>query len=178
MARFAPGNLRYPVTSGVLQAADAAVRERMARVPCKRRRSPAAETERSRVETTQTVIRTPQGFDMGALVGPQDSNLRRIEAALDARITVRGDTITIEGDALEAQMAASLFSDCIKAVERDGELSESAVERAIELVRSGDFAPEALREDILLTYRGRSVRPKTAGQATPATPACSTKIPR
>ena len=37
-------------------------------------------------------------------------------------------------------------------------------ERAVELLRQGEFAPSLLREDILLTYRGRAIRPKTAGQ--------------
>ena len=36
--------------------------------------------------------------------------------------------------------------------------------RAVELLRQGEFAPSILREDILLTYRGRAIRPKTAGQ--------------
>ncbi|MDD7689629.1 MAG: PhoH family protein, partial [Ellagibacter isourolithinifaciens] len=35
---------------------------------------------------------------------------------------------------------------------------------SIELLRSAEFSPQALREDILLTFRGRAIRPKTAGQ--------------
>ena len=101
---------------------------------------------------------------MRSLVGPQDCNLRKIEDAFDARITVRGDTIAIEGDAIETQMISSLFSDLIKAVERDGELADGTIERTIDLMRGGTYAPAALRDDILLTYRGKSVRPKTSGQ--------------
>ena len=40
----------------------------------------------------------------------------------------------------------------------------STARRAVELLRQGEFAPSILREDILLTYRGRAIRPKTAGQ--------------
>jgi len=116
------------------------------------------------LEPRQATIKVPQDFDMRALVGPHDSLLRMIEQRFDARITVRGDTISIAGDEVEVEMLLSLFSDCIKVVEADGELGEAFVERAIELVRSGDYAPSALREDILLTYRGRSIRPKTSGQ--------------
>ena len=113
---------------------------------------------------TQSSIRVPEGFDMRMLVGTHDTLLRMIEEQFDARITVRGNSIAVEGDEVEVQMLESLFADCIKAVEKEGSLSESYVARAIELVRSGEFAPSALRDDILLTYHGKAVRPKTAGQ--------------
>ncbi len=109
-------------------------------------------------------IKAPYGFDMRLLVGFEDSNLRLIESKFNSKITVRGDTISIKGDPIEVRVLESLFSDCIKAVSKDGELSKASIERAIELVRTGEFAPSALRDDILLTYRGKAVRPKTAGQ--------------
>ncbi len=115
--------------------------------------------------STETIaIKAPYGFDMRALVGPEDRNLRLIESKFDSKVTVRGDTITVTGDPVEVQVLESLFSDCMKAVAKDGELSEAFVKHAIELVRTGEFAPSALRDDILLTYRGKAVRPKTAGQ--------------
>ena len=113
---------------------------------------------------TQTSIRVPEGFDMRILVGTHDALLRMIEEQFEARITVRGNSIAVEGDEVEIQMLESLFADCIKAAEKEGTLTESYVARAIELVRSGEFAPSALRDDILLTYHGKVVRPKTAGQ--------------
>ena len=113
---------------------------------------------------TQTGIRVPEGFDMRALVGTHDALLRMIEEQFEARITVRGNSIAVEGDEVEIQMLESLFADCIKAAEKEGTLTESYVARAIELVRIDEFAPSALRDDILLTYHGKVVRPKTAGQ--------------
>ena len=101
---------------------------------------------------------------MRSLVGPKDCYLRTIEQSFASKIVVRGDTITLVGDEVETQVLESLFSDCIKTVEKNGELSEDFVKQAIELVRTGEFAPSALRDDILLTYRGRAIRPKTAGQ--------------
>lgn len=32
------------------------------------------------------------------------------------------------------------------------------------MLRNSDYSPSSLREDILLTYRGRAIRPKTSGQ--------------
>ena len=80
------------------------------------------------------------------------------------RITVRGDTIVLEGDPTEVQSLTALFSDLIKVAEAREEPTPDYVRRAIDLLTSAEFSPTALREDILLTYRGRAIRPKTAGQ--------------
>ena len=77
---------------------------------------------------------------------------------------MRGDTIVLEGDPLEVQSLTALFSDLIKLVEGGGEPTLENVRHAIDLLRTAEFSPAALREDILLTYRGRAIRPKTAGQ--------------
>lgn len=101
---------------------------------------------------------------MALVVGQADELLHIVQDAFQARITVRGDAITLEGDPLEVQSLTALFSDFIKLVE-DGEAPTSDyVRHAIDLMRTAEFSPRALREDILLTYRGRAIRPKTTGQ--------------
>ncbi|MDR2035791.1 MAG: PhoH family protein, partial [Coriobacteriales bacterium] len=89
---------------------------------------------------------------------------RHIADQFEARITVRGDQITILGSALEAQMLTTLFTDLIKLAESGEELTPELLAQIIDLTRGGELAPSALREDILLTYRGKSIRAKTAGQ--------------
>ena len=101
---------------------------------------------------------------MALVVGPADELLHLMQDAFQARITVRGDSIVLEGDPLEVQSLTALFSDLIKLVEDGGEPSVGYVRRAIDLLHTAEFSPQALREDILLTYRGRAIRPKTAGQ--------------
>ena len=101
---------------------------------------------------------------MALVVGPADSTLRVVESAFDASITVRGDSIILAGDQNEVQSLTALFSDFIKVAERCEEVTPEYALRSIELLRSAEFSPQALREDILLTFRGRAIRPKTAGQ--------------
>ncbi len=101
---------------------------------------------------------------MALVVGPADELLHLVQDAFQARITVRGDSIVLEGDPLEVQSLTALFSDLIKLVEDGGEPSVGYVRRTIDLLHTAEFSPQALREDILLTYRGRAIRPKTAGQ--------------
>ena len=115
-------------------------------------------------DQTQITLTAPQSVNMALVVGPADELLHLVQDAFQARITVRGDSIVLEGDPLEVQSLTALFSDLIKLVEDGGEPSVGYVRRTIDLLHTAEFSPQALREDILLTYRGRAIRPKTAGQ--------------
>lgn len=101
---------------------------------------------------------------MALIVGEADQILRLLQDTYSARITVRGDSIVLEGDPIEVQTLTALFSDLIKIVEGGGVPTLEHVRRSIDLLRTAEFSPTALREDILLTYRGKAIRPKTAGQ--------------
>ena len=68
------------------------------------------------------------------------------------------------GSCSEVQSLTALFSDFIKMAASGTPPTAEDAQRAVELLRQGAFAPAMLREDILLTYRGRAIRPKTAGQ--------------
>ncbi len=113
---------------------------------------------------TQITLTLPEHVEMTAIVGPADSVLHVVQRAFDARITVRGNTISLSGDAVEVQSLTTLFSDFIKMAATHNPPTAEDAEQAIDLLRQGAFAPSMLREDILLTYRGRAIRPKTAGQ--------------
>ena len=113
---------------------------------------------------TSITLTVPEGVDMTLIVGPGDELLRIVQGAFDARITVRGDSVTLSGDSSEIQALTSLFSELIKTVESGGIPEQGMVRRTIDLVRSGEFSGDALRDDIILTYRGRALRPKTPGQ--------------
>lgn len=115
-------------------------------------------------ENTHITLTAPQSVNMALVVGPGDCLLHQIEEAFDSRITVRGDSIVLEGDPIEVQSLTALFTELIKHVEAGDVPDSGYVARAIELLRNAEFSPSALREDILLTYRGRAIRPKTAGQ--------------
>ena len=118
----------------------------------------------SMTDKTQITLTAPASVDLALVVGPADSTLRVVESAFEASITVRGDSITLAGDQSEVQSLTALFSDFIKVAERGEEVTPEYALRSIELLRSAEFSPQALREDILLTFRGRAIRPKTAGQ--------------
>lgn len=113
---------------------------------------------------TQITLTLPEHVEMTSIVGPADSVLHEVQRAFAARITVRGNTVRLSGDPLEVQSLTALFSDFIKMAASGTPPTAEDARRAVELLRQGAFAPAMLREDILLTYRGRAIRPKTAGQ--------------
>lgn len=115
-------------------------------------------------DNTHIALTAPASVDMALITGPGDNLLRIVQSAFTARIGVRGDMITLEGDPTDVQSLTVLFSDLIKLVEDGGKPDADYVRHAIDLLRDDEYSPRALREDILLTYRGRAVRPKTAGQ--------------
>ena len=116
------------------------------------------------VESTQIRLVVPPELDMARLLGEGDELLRYIEEQFESDIAVRGNQITISGTPSDSQIISSLFAEMIQLVDRGEHLTPEFLERAIELVRHGECSPTSLHGDIILTHKGNSIRPKTAGQ--------------
>lgn len=97
-------------------------------------------------------------------MGPADLLLRRIEAAFDAAISVRGNQITATGPSDEVERVVSVFSGLIRLIEMGESPSTADLDLLIGQVSSGVASADDFPDDILLTYRGRAIRPKTSGQ--------------
>ncbi len=101
---------------------------------------------------------------MTRLLGQGDDLLRLIEDQFESDIAVRGNQITISGGGHDSQTVSSLFAEMIQLIEHGEHLTAESLERSIELMRHGDVSPTALHGDVILTHKGRAIRPKTAGQ--------------
>lgn len=109
-------------------------------------------------------IQAPASVDMALVCGESDQHLRAIQDSFDAKIVVRGDLVSFEGDANEVESLALLFNELFKHAVSEGAPNSADVNRLIKLVHADEVAPSALRNDVILAHRGRAVRPKTAGQ--------------
>jgi len=116
------------------------------------------------LDFAQVSLSIPERIDVARLVGVNDQLLRAIEDSFDARITLRGNTIDISGEALEIQILTALFTDMMKMAEAGQDITLNVLAQSIDLIRQGEFTPSILREEILLTYRGKAIRAKTTGQ--------------
>lgn len=115
-------------------------------------------------EAIEITLPIPADISPAMLVGPQDEYLHLIEDAFNARITVRGDSILLHGQPLEVQWLTTLFSDFIKTLESGHPITRDDVKRSLALLKTGEFAPAPMKNDVILSFRGRSVRPKTPAQ--------------
>ena len=116
------------------------------------------------MEPTQVRLTIPDSVDPTAVMGPADALLRRVESAFDAMISVRGSYVTVSGPADVVDQVTSVFSRLIRLVEAGEAPSAGEVDVIVDQVRHGAARVDLGGDDILLTYRGRAIRPKTTGQ--------------
>jgi phosphate starvation-inducible PhoH-like protein len=131
-----------------------------------RSRRPSLEpaTKERNDKTTQVKILVPGSQPMVALLGQRDELLKLIESAFSTRILVRGNEITISGEEREAERVAMLFEELVTILSQGQILTAESVGKTIDMVKEDLGRPSEVLLDVLLTWRGRSIAPKTVGQ--------------
>ena len=113
--------------------------------------------------STQVKILVPGNHLMAGLLGQRDELLRLVEDAFaDAKISVRGNEISISGS--DAERIGRLFEELVLLLESGQGLDPTQVARTIDMMRDDVRPSEVLTAELLRSSRGRAVRPKTAGQ--------------
>jgi phosphate starvation-inducible protein PhoH and related proteins len=108
-------------------------------------------------------IVVPANHLMAQLLGQRDEHLRLIEAAYPAaQIRVRGNEIAIAG--ADSAKLGTLFEELIVLVQRGHVLEEAYLKRVLDMVSADEQPSKVLTDEVLKGAKGRSVRPKTAGQ--------------
>lgn len=115
------------------------------------------------MDTTSVLIPIPAGVDPVLLAGPSESVLRAVEGACAASVSLRGDSIVLKGPSVEVDSLVDVFSRLL-AVAREGVAVDPG--DAVRLYEDALAGSDCGRGgEIIVTHHGRSVRPKTAGQA-------------
>jgi phosphate starvation-inducible PhoH-like protein len=111
---------------------------------------------------TQVKILVPGNHLMVGLLGQRDELLRLVEGSFPVEIHVRGNEITVTGDASEAERVGLLFEEMVILLEQGHSLDREGVGRSIEMLKADQRPTDVFTTEVL---RGRkSVRPKTSGQ--------------
>jgi phosphate starvation-inducible PhoH-like protein len=116
------------------------------------------------VPDTQIRLVVPTERDMVDLLGQGDHLLKLIEDQFEADINVRGNEITIAGEPTESQAVSALFTELLQLLDRGDVLTPDSIDRAIDMLKRGECSPTTVFSDVILTHRGKTIRPKTAGQ--------------
>jgi phosphate starvation-inducible PhoH-like protein len=80
---------------------------------------------------------------MVALLGPGDELLHLAEEQFDADVHVRGNEITIRGEADEVEASAQLFRELVELLARGQQIDRTTVRQTARMVR--DSGPERAR---------------------------------
>ncbi len=115
------------------------------------------------MSSTQVKILVPGNHLMVGLLGQRDELLRLVEESFNGTtIHARGNEISIEGD--DAERVGKLFEELLVLLEHGQFLDLVNVARTIDMVKADERPSEVLTSEVLRSARGRTVRPKTAGQ--------------
>ncbi len=119
-------------------------------------------TPESSVAPATTTTYVANTHLMAGLLGARDEHLRAIEAAYpDSTIQVQGNRITVTGP--DAAAVLRLFDELVLVLEGGQGLDLAKVERTIDMVAE-DVRPSEVLGHEVVRAKGKSVRPKTAGQ--------------
>jgi phosphate starvation-inducible PhoH-like protein len=100
---------------------------------------------------------------MPGLLGPHDELLRVVESGFpDTRITVQGNRIVAVGP--DASAVVRLFDELVRVLQSGQGLDAAKVARTLDMVREDMSPSEVLNAEVLRSAKGRTVRPRSAGQ--------------
>jgi len=100
---------------------------------------------------------------MPGLLGAHDELLRLVESGFPGTtIAVQGNRIVASGP--EASRVVRLFDELVRVLQSGQGLDPAKVSRTIDMVREDLSPSEVLNAEVLRAARGRTVRPRSAGQ--------------
>jgi len=116
-----------------------------------------------------------RGVDSLQLLGQGDQHLKEILKNFNARITVRGQEIILQGQEQEIRQLDRLFTELILVLNRNDELRHADVETLINVVKRGngnknagsEGAPPAGQQNsrpVIIYTKTAAIKPKTDGQ--------------
>ena len=113
---------------------------------------------------TQIEFSIPSGVELACIAGANDENLHFIEEQLDCAISMRDSKLVVSVDELGRNQMASLVAELFTLAKKRDSIDIATIERAIELLKTPELTPDTLRKDVVYTFRGKAICPKTAGQ--------------
>jgi phosphate starvation-inducible PhoH-like protein len=97
------------------------------------------------------------------LAGAQDSILRTLEEHLDAQIFLRGNVVTLDGEAEAVHSAATVIRELASMVERGHDIGPATIESVARVLDQRE-SPSTVLEDVVWRHRNLRVAPKSVNQ--------------
>ena len=97
------------------------------------------------------------------LAGSEDAVLKTLEGRLDAKVYLRGNVLTLEGDPEELRSAESMVDELVGLIERGHDVAPGTVDAVSGAIDADRSAAEVL-EDVIWRHRSIKVAPRTVNQ--------------
>jgi phosphate starvation-inducible PhoH-like protein len=101
-----------------------------------------------------------------AIFGHSDEHLRIIGENFASRIVSRGDEVVITGSRAEVELLTKLFHELLFLYRQGNQITAHDVRYSVRMVKEGreDNLHQMFADTVLVTARGRHIKPKTLGQ--------------
>ncbi len=97
------------------------------------------------------------------LAGSEDAVLRALEGHLDVELYLRGNVLTLDGDATELQTAETVVGELVELIEQGHEIAPGTIE-AVTGALDKHESPAEILEDVIWQHRNTRIAPKTVNQ--------------
>ena len=97
------------------------------------------------------------------LAGAQDAILKTLEDHLSADIFLRGNVVTLDGDAEAVQVAATVVRELSELVARGHEIGPATIESVSRVLDEAE-SPSQVLDDVVWRHRNLKVAPKSVNQ--------------
>lgn len=102
-----------------------------------------------------------------AVLGKNDEYLGCVSQHFSSRLTARGTELILDGEANDVERLTRLFNELIFLYREGNPVTNHDVKYSISMILQGqaDFLHQMFADTILVTARGRHIKPKTIGQS-------------
>jgi phosphate starvation-inducible PhoH-like protein len=97
------------------------------------------------------------------LAGSRDAALRTLEEHLDCEVFLRGNIVTLDGEAEAVQAGATVIRELSALVERGHDIGPATIESVARVLESSE-SPSQVLEDVVWRHRNLRVAPKSVNQ--------------
>ena len=97
------------------------------------------------------------------LAGSEDAVLRALEGHLDVDLYLRGNVLTLDGEATEVRTAETVVGELVDLIEQGHEIAPGTIE-AVTGALDKHESPAEILEDVVWQHRNTRVAPKTVNQ--------------
>jgi phosphate starvation-inducible PhoH-like protein len=97
------------------------------------------------------------------LAGTQDAILRTLESHLDCEVFLRGNVITLDGEAEAVHAGATVIRELSSMVERGHDIGPATIESVARVLDQRE-SPSTVLEDVVWRHRNLRVAPKSVNQ--------------